>query len=225
MLRSTIVSIVVFCARRAWWVIVVALSLAASSAFYTARHFSIKTDVNDLFSPGLPWTKRAFEYTRTFPQYDILIVVNAPSPELVEQAADKLALALATRTDMVRDVREPQSGKFFKQNALLFLPTSKVAAITDGLARAATLFETLAADPSLGGTLDALALGLMGVQRGELNLDAMSHPLRMASDTLEKLLGRAVDKLFLAGVGERRAPRAARFVSLHPSRASAQLQH
>ena len=66
MLRSTIVSIVVFCARRAWWVIVVALSLAASSAFYTARHFSIKTDVNDLFSPGLPWTKRAFEYTRTF---------------------------------------------------------------------------------------------------------------------------------------------------------------
>jgi len=188
MLRSTIVSIVVFCAQRAWWVIVVALSLGALSAFYTAQHFSIKTDLNDLFSPSLPWTKRAFEYTRTFPQYDILIVVNAPSPELVEQAADKLALALATRTDLVRDVREPQSGKFFKQNALLFLPTSEVAAITDGLARAAPLFETLAADPSLGGTLDALALGLMGVQRGELNLDAMSHPLRMASDTLEKLL-------------------------------------
>jgi len=199
MLRSTIVSIVVFCARRAWWVIVVALSLAASSAFYTARHFSIKTDVNDLFSPGLPWTKRAFEYTRTFPQYDILIVVNAPSPELVEQAADKLALALATRTDLVRDVREPQSGKFFKQNALLFLPTSEVAAITDGLARAAPLFETLAADPSLGGTLDALALGLMGVQRGELNLDAMSHPMRMASDTLEMLLaGRPTSFSWLA---------------------------
>jgi uncharacterized protein len=188
MLRSTIVSIVVFCAQHAWWVIVVALGLGASSAFYTARHFSIKTDVNDLFSPSLPWTKRAFEYMRTFPQYDILIVVNAPSPELVEQAADKLTLALATRTDVVREVREPQSGKFFKQNALLFLPTSKVAAITDGLARAAPLFETLAADPSLGGVLDALALGLMGVQRGEVNLDAMSYPMRMASDTLEKLL-------------------------------------
>jgi hopanoid biosynthesis associated RND transporter like protein HpnN len=188
MLRSTIASIVAFCAQRAWWVIVVALSLGTSSAFYTARHFSIKTDVNDLFSPSLPWTKRAFEYMRTFPQYDILIVVNAPSPEFVEQATDKLALALATRTDVVRDVREPQSGKFFKQNALLFLPTSKVAAITDELARAAPLFETLAADPSLGGTLDALALGLMGVERGELNLDAMSHTMRMASDTLEMLL-------------------------------------
>jgi len=100
---------------------------------------------------------------------------------------------------VVRDVREPQSGKFFKQNALLFLPTSKVAAITDGLARAATLFETLAADPSLGGTLDALALGLMGVQRGELNLDAMSHPMRMASDTLEMLLaGRPTSFSWLA---------------------------
>jgi len=188
MLGSTIASIVAFCAQRAWWVIVVALGLGASSAFYTTRHFSINTNVNDLFSPSLPWTKRAFEHMRTFPQYDILIVVNAPSPELVEQAADKLALALARRTDVVREVREPQSSKFFKQNALLFLPTSKVAVITDGLARAAPLFETLAADPSLGGALDALALGLMGVQRGELNLDAMSRPMRMASDTLEKLL-------------------------------------
>jgi uncharacterized protein len=187
MLRSAIVSTVVFCTQRAWWVIVLALSLGASSAIYTARHFSIKTSVNDLFSPDLPWTKRAFEYMRTFPQYDILIVVNAPSPELVEQAADKLALALAARKDMVLNVREPQSGKFFKQNALLFLPTSKVAAITDGLVRAAPLFETLAADPSLGGTLDALSLGLMGAQRGELSLDAMSRPMRMASDTLERL--------------------------------------
>ena len=139
-------------------------SLGASSAFYTARHFSIETDLNDLFSPSLPWTKRAFEYMRTFAQYDILIVVSAPSPELVEQAPDKLPLALATRTDVVRDVRDPQSGKFFKQNALLFLLTSKVAAITDGLARV----RDLGCGSKLKGTLDALALGLMGMQRGEL---------------------------------------------------------
>jgi len=187
MLRSAIVAIVVFCTQRAWWVIVVAFSLGASSAVYTARHFSIKTDINDLFSPNLLWTKRALEYMRTFPQYDILIVVSAPSPELVEQAADKLALALAARKDLIRNVQEPQSGKFFRQNALLFLPASKVAAITDGLVRAAPLLETLAADPSLGGTLDALSLGLMGVQRGELDLDAMSRPMRMASDSLEML--------------------------------------
>jgi uncharacterized protein len=187
MLRSAIVSIVVFCTLRAWWVIGVALSLGASSAIYSARHFSIKTDVNDLFSPSLPWTKRSLEYMRIFPQYDILVVVDAPSPELVEQAANKLASALVARKDVVRDVREPQSSKFFQQNALLFLPTSKVAAISDGLARAAPLFEILAADPSLGGTLDALWLGLTGVQRGELNLDAMSRPMKMASDTLEML--------------------------------------
>jgi uncharacterized protein len=187
MLRSAIVATVVFCTQRAWWVIVLALSLGASSAIYTARHFAIKTNVNDLFSPDLPWTTRAFEYMRTFPQYDILIVVNAPSPELVEQATDKLARALAARKDRVRNVRTPQSGKFFKQNALLFLPISRVVAITDGLTRAAPLFEALAADPSLGGTLDALSLSLMGVQRGELSLDAMSGPMKMASDTLEML--------------------------------------
>jgi general stress protein CsbA len=87
MLRSSVFCTIDFCTRHAWLVIVLAFALAAASSVYTARNFAIKTDVNDLFAPDLPWTQRAFEYMRTFPQPDILVVVDAPTPELVERAS------------------------------------------------------------------------------------------------------------------------------------------
>jgi predicted RND superfamily exporter protein len=112
MLRSSVFRTIDFCTRHAWWVIVLAFALAAASAVYTARHFAIKTDVNDLFAPDLPWTQRAFEYMRSFPQPDILVVVDAPTPELVEQATTRLAQALSARRDFIRAVHQPGSGSF-----------------------------------------------------------------------------------------------------------------
>jgi hypothetical protein len=46
----------------------------------------------------------------------------------------------------------------------------------------------LAADPSLRGTLDALSLGLAGVQRKEVALDDMAHTMTMADETIEAIL-------------------------------------
>ena len=94
MLRSAIVGIVGFCTRRAWVVIVLAAVLAGASAVYTARHFAIKTDVTDLFPPDLPWTRRGLDFMKTFPQQNILVVVDAPTPEFAEAATGKLAQAL-----------------------------------------------------------------------------------------------------------------------------------
>src|SRR5438876_251582 len=87
MLRTSVFRVVDFCTRKAWWVIVLAVVLAVVSTAYTMRYFAIKTDVTDLFPPDLPWTQRAFQYMAAFPQPDILVVVDAPTPELVEQVA------------------------------------------------------------------------------------------------------------------------------------------
>src|SRR5260370_1031735 len=77
MLRSPIVRLVDFCARFPWPVIVCVLGLTALSGDYAARHFAIKTDINNLFPPTLPWTQRAASYMKAFPQRDILVVVDA----------------------------------------------------------------------------------------------------------------------------------------------------
>jgi len=192
MLKSSIVGIVDLCTQYPRWVIVLALALAAGSAVYAERHFAIKTDINELVSADLPWHRREVQFLKAFPQREILVVVDAPTPELAEQATTALAQALAARSDLIRAVRQPQSGSFYQRNGLLYLSSDEVARVTDGLTRADTLLETLAADPSLRGALDALSLGPTGVQRGELKLDDITRPMTMAAETAEDVLaGRA----------------------------------
>jgi uncharacterized protein len=188
MLRSSVFRTVDFCTRYAWWVIVLAIALAAVSTVYAARHFAIKTDVNELFAPDLAWTQRAYQYMRAFPQPDILVVDDAPTPELVERSVTRLAQALSARRDLIRAVHQPESGSFFERNGLLYLPTGEVARLTDSLLQANPVLSALAADPSLRGALRALSLGLMGVQYGQLNLDDLTRPMTMAGDTVDEVL-------------------------------------
>jgi hopanoid biosynthesis associated RND transporter like protein HpnN len=188
MLKSLIVGIVDLCTQHPWWVIGLAAVLAAGSGVYAGTHFAIRTDTKMLVSTDLPWRQREERFLESFPQRQILVVIDAPTPELVEQATAKLAQALATRSDLIHSVRQTQGGNFFARNGLLYLPTDKVARVTDGLTRANALLETLAADPSLRGTLDALSLGITGVHLGELNLDDMTRPMTMAADTAENVL-------------------------------------
>src|SRR5260370_37933165 len=93
MLRSRLVGLVDLCARHAWPVIVVMLALASFSGDYAARHFAIKTDVNDLFPPTLGWTERAIAFRNAFPPRAITIVVDAPTGEFADIAAAQLAAA------------------------------------------------------------------------------------------------------------------------------------
>jgi hopanoid biosynthesis associated RND transporter like protein HpnN len=188
MLRAAIVAIVGFSARRPWVVIALALTLAAASAAYSVRHFAIKTDVTDLFPADLPWTARAFDFMKTFPQQSVLVVVDAATPEFAEAATGKLADALAARTDVIRAVRQADSGHFFAQNGLLFLPTDEVARVAGGLLGARSVLETLSQDPSLRGSLAALSFGLLGVDAGGMKLDDLARPMTLAADTAAEVL-------------------------------------
>ena len=188
MLKSLIVGIVDLCTQHPWWLIGPAAVLAAGSGVYAGTHFAIRTDTKMLISADLPWRQREERFLESFPQRQILVVIDAPTPELVEQAAAKLAHALATRSELIHSVRQIQGGNFFARNGLLYLPTDEVARVTDGLTRANVLLKTLAADPSLRGILHALSLGITGVQRGALKLDDMTRPMTMAADTAEDVV-------------------------------------
>ncbi|WP_143199022.1 hypothetical protein [Bradyrhizobium sp. NAS80.1] len=113
MLRSAIVRVTDFCTRHPWYVIALALALSAFSAGYTERHFAIKTDVNELISPDLPWTQRIKAFLKAFPQREILVVVDAPTPELVEQAANRLQQVLEARPELFPSVRQPERAEAF----------------------------------------------------------------------------------------------------------------
>jgi uncharacterized protein len=187
-LKSTIVRTADFCTRHAWRVILVGAILGVLSAAYATTHFAITTDINRLISDRVPWTQRQAAFESEFPQWGIMAVVEAPTPELASQATAKLMEALSKRTDLVRAIRRPGGGGFFERNGLLFQSPEQLARTTKGLTDAAPILETLAADPSLRGELDALSLGVMGVQRGKLQLDDLTKPLTMVATALNDVL-------------------------------------
>jgi hopanoid biosynthesis associated RND transporter like protein HpnN len=187
MLQSLIIRVADFCVRYAAGVIVVALLLAGASTAYTVRHFAIDTDINDLLSTRLPWRQHELQFRAAFPQMNdfILAVVDAPTAESSEGATQALIAALAARPDVFRSVEEQGGGEFFRKNGLLFLPTNDVSSTTSQLATASPLIGSLARDPSLRGSVQALSLALAGVKSGRLTLDNLAHPLTLAAATLE----------------------------------------
>jgi hopanoid biosynthesis associated RND transporter like protein HpnN len=192
MLKSIVVRTIDACTRHAWMVITAALLLAIAASIYTVQNFAINTDTSKLLSPDLPWHQRETAFETAFPQRSeiILVVVQAPTPELVSQASDKLAEALAKRTDVIVSIRRPGAGDFFANNGLLFLPTQEVAQVTQQLIAAEPLISRLSLDPSLSGVMEAIQLGLQGVSIGRLKLDDAVRPMNSLSDAVEDVLAK-----------------------------------
>ena len=121
MLRSVIVAIVTRGTRHAWAVIVIASLLALASVVYAAKNFGINTDINTLISQDLPWRQRELAFEKAFPQHlrSILVVVDAPTPELTSQATNALVARLSANKELFKSVSQPGGGAFFRKNGLL----------------------------------------------------------------------------------------------------------
>ena len=191
MLTSIVVAIVKACTRFAIPTVLIALVLAVAAGFYTARNFSINTDINTLISPDLDWRKRDNQFEKAFDrERTILAVVEAPTPELTSTAADALAKKLSGDTKHFESVQPLGSGEFFEKNGLLFLPTEEVGKLTAQFSSAAPLIEIMAGDPSIRGLTGALETGLAGVKRGQVKLDNTERPFNLIAQTVEDVLSK-----------------------------------
>jgi hopanoid biosynthesis associated RND transporter like protein HpnN len=190
-LTSTVVSIVRACTRFALPTVLFALLLAVAAGFYTARHFSINTDINTLISPELDWRKRDNQFEQAFDrERTILAVVEAPTPELTGTAAAALEQKLSGDTKNFDSVEPLGSGEFFEKNGLLFLPVEEVGQLTGQLTSAAPLIEIMAGDPSIRGLTGALETGLAGIKRGQIKLDSTERPFNQIAQTVEDVLNK-----------------------------------
>jgi uncharacterized protein len=177
------------CIGHPWVVVIIAILTATASVGYSVRHFALNTDINKLISPDLPWRKREIAFDALFPQYDsILAVVQAPTPELAIQATAALAGDLAKRRELFKSVTVPDGGEFFARNGLLFQPPEQLKTTLDRLIAAEPLIEVLASDPTLRGITQTLSFGVMGTQPGQITLDAMTRPMILAAETVERIL-------------------------------------
>ena len=105
---TTVVQAIKQCIGHPWIVVIIAILLSAASVGYSVRHFALNADINKLLSPDLPWRKREIAFNQLFPQFDLnLAVVQAPTPELTNQATADLVGSLAKRRELFRSVTTP----------------------------------------------------------------------------------------------------------------------
>ena len=189
MIETAIKWLVVHCTRWPWLVVAVSVLLAVGAGVYAARHFAINTDISRLISPDLAWRQRELAFHKAFPNNSqvILAVIDAPTSEAASQAATSLADALSGHADLYQSVSAGAEAPFFAKNALLFLPTEKVAALTAQLKQSQPLLQTMAGDPNLRGLSQALTYGVFGAAQAG-NLDQTAGVLNRASDTIENVL-------------------------------------
>ena len=187
-ITALVVRAIDFCVHYAWPVIGLALVLTIASSWYAATHFSMTTDINKLISTDIPWRKRELLFEKAFPQYQLIVaVIEAPTPELVAEASDALTARLSQRKDLFSSVQQPQGGAFFAQNGFLFESIDQLEPQLKNLTQAQRLVQVLAGDPSLRGVIQALQFGLLGVQGGRITLDAMTWPMTLGADAIEKV--------------------------------------
>lgn len=189
MLTSLIVRIIDFCTRNAWRVVAVGLVLALASGVYVARHFAINSDINALLSSDLSWRKREIVFEQAFRLFErIIVVVQAPTPELTGEATAALTQALAKNKDRFREVTQSGGGEFFASNGLLFQSPEDLGRSLAPLVQAEPLIHDLATDPSLRGLVSGLEDGLLGIQSHHIKLDDFTRVFNTFSDTLEKVI-------------------------------------
>jgi hopanoid biosynthesis associated RND transporter like protein HpnN len=177
------------CLWSPWITILVFALLTLASAAYTARNFSINTDISNLISPNIDWRQREIALEKAFPArtHTILAVVDAPTPELATLAADTLAARLKKNPALFPEVRRPDGGEFFEKNGLLFLPAEQLGETLGQLQAATPFISILARDPNWRGLSYAGLAALGGVQARQFSLDALAPIFDRFSNTFEQV--------------------------------------
>jgi hypothetical protein len=189
LLQAWINNAVGICIRHFRVVITALLLLGLTCGIYTASHFSIDTNTDDLLSAKLPWRQQEIAFRNAFPQtVDLILVdVGAATPEAAEAAARELRQGLADKPELFRSVKDELDNPFFRRSGLLFLAPDQVEQITGQLIKVQPLIGQLLGDPSLRGLVQTLVEVLGFEKSRNTPLDDMARPLNLIAATLEGL--------------------------------------
>ena len=142
--------------RFRWTVLVTALVLTGLALFGAWRMIGISTNTVDMISPDVPFRQHSMAFKQAFPHLDdtILLMIDAPTPERADIAAENMA-SRARGMQAVRSVFAPGTG-FLRAHGLLYLQPDTLETLVDRLAAAEPLLAALAQEPHLGGLAEIL---------------------------------------------------------------------
>ncbi len=134
------------------------ISLAIASLFFIKNNLTFSTSTSDMLSEKLHWRQLDIKYEESFPQFlnNILIVIEAESPDLASDTAKNIYSKLKAEKKFLKDIYYPKIDPYFRQSSLLFLDLDELQDLSDRLARIQPFLGTLLEDKSLRGLFQML---------------------------------------------------------------------
>ncbi len=119
--------------------------------YYAVANLSVNTDTEDMLSPDLPFRQHSTALSQAFPQFsdNIVVVVDAPTPDQTHDAANLLLAQLQKNTALFGMVFDPAAHPFFQKNGLLYLSIGDLEALAERLANAQPFLGSLNQLPTL----------------------------------------------------------------------------
>ncbi len=150
-------------------VLLFSILLAVLALNYTKNNLGMNTDTKDMLSADLAWRQLDLEYEKNFPQYtdNILVVVEANTPDQALDAADLLYQNLLPETTLFKSVYYPNALSIFKESALLFLDVDELQDLADNLATIQPFLGRLTQDQTLRGLFAMLEDAIDAREKGE----------------------------------------------------------
>ena len=94
-----------FIEKKRLFLIIIITSLAIASLFSIKNNLSFSTSTSDMLSENLYWRQLDIEYEKLFPQFldNILIVIEAESPDLASDTANNIYESLKKNQKFLKD--------------------------------------------------------------------------------------------------------------------------
>lgn len=170
-------------------VVFAGVAAAVLALWYTANNLGMNTRTKDMLSPELPWRQSDLEYERQFPQYtdNILVVVEAKTPDQALDAADRIYHRLLAERKLFKSIYYPNALSLFRESAMLFLARDELQDLADSLAAIQPVLSRLIEDQTLRGLFTMLSEALDAIDEGEdIDLAPLVKQLNRAFSGLEK---------------------------------------
>jgi hopanoid biosynthesis associated RND transporter like protein HpnN len=150
-------------------ILVLFILLSTTALVYTINNLGMSTNTKDMLSPELSWRKLDLEYEKYFPQNidDILVVVNADTPDQSADSANLIYSELMKDRSQFKTIYYPKSLSIFRENGLLFLSEEELFELSDNLAKIQPFLTRLTDDMSLRGLFNMLSDALDALENGE----------------------------------------------------------
>jgi len=164
-------------------ILILSVLATAAAMVYTVNNLEMNTSTEDMLSPELSWRKLDMEIEKQFPQYtdNIIVVVEAASPDQAQDAATGLYHALQQESALFKGVYYPNDLPVFKESALLFLDTDELQDLADNLSEMQPFLAKLAADQTVRGLFGVLGEALDAIEDGDdVNITPLVQQINLA---------------------------------------------